>query len=614
MLDPPGRSRARPTVRGLITVANSPLGSDSRDDGRSWQAAAAGAAFSCLSLQVTLLTPIYVLSNQPELYSTDVVFVLGRGAAVSAVVAFVAFAANFALPIAVARQVLRGALLVVVLIAAEHSFLFYLSPFDELDGTPIRSQDMTRAALDLGILGVLAWLLVFFFRKRTAKTLVFVPLVILLMSAAQAAPKAIENWSRITPELQPPYATFFEFSRGRNLFFYLADTISLDAAQAVFIENPDLARQFEGFLFYTDTLSAQTTASATYAMLTGRILKLSRDRDSARYRTDIAAEGFPRHLSDAGYVLDYVPASGDHCVGIYNLCAVRNVTGPRSKSLLRVDYESYHDYLLLVDVSLFRHAPLFARRFIYNEGSWTISDLFGSGIGPIGIGLVLKEVIDNVKLVDGGPRFKWYHSVGAHRPWRYAGDCTRSRAAGSIEAYKAQILCVLREYVAFMQMLKERGLYDSTVLFFVSDHGIGGRLSNGANFPEDDPAIPRSTHSIPWAQHRELTEMAADRSRPMIMIKPFDRRGDLEFSRSQIHQINLPATVLSLVGIDSPYAEPSIMEIQEGDDRDRKLLRQLNRGMRNAVVDYDEYIVTGPSNDYESYRKVVSESTSSRDR
>ena len=159
-------------------------------------------------------------------------------------------------------------------------------------------------------------------------------------AAIQASPKAFENWSRIVPQPQPRYGSFFEFSPDRNIFFYIADTISLDAARTVLAANPKLAEQFEGFHFYEDTLSAQDTTPATYAILTGRVLELSRGNDVARYRLDIAAEGFPRHLSDAGYALDYVVESEAHCAGLYTLCAVRNTTGSFPKSLLDRSYGS----------------------------------------------------------------------------------------------------------------------------------------------------------------------------------------------------------------------------------------------------------------------------------
>ena len=274
------------------------------------------------------------------------------------------------------------------------------------------------------------------------------------------------------------------------------------------------------------------------------------------------------------------------------------------------DYDAYRDYLLLVDVSLFRHAPLFARGTIYNDGDWPVSSLFGSDIGPTGIGGVLEEVIDNIALVDGAPRFKWYHSTGAHSPWLYREDCTRSPTAViSQEAYRAEIHCVMREYAAFMQMLKDRDLYDNTALIFVSDHGVGSPLPGSENFPEGDL-------SGRWFEDREFTARWAHRVRPMIMIKPRGQRGELEFSRAQVHQVNLPATVLSLAGVDSPYREPAFAEIPEGENRPRKFMRQFGKARSNSEIDYEQYVVTGPSNDFASYRKIraVSNKQGSRKR
>ena len=564
--------------------------------GKAWQWAGRAAVFACLPLQVTLLTPIYLLANQPAEYAAHFAGICARGALVSAVFALASTAISFALPAAAVRVLLKGVLGVALLIALEGSWLYYLSPFSELDGTPIRWTEMKAlAALDLGILAALAWLYLRLLRTRADAVLLIAPWFIVVMAGAQAAPKVIENWSRIGPAARLSYESFFEFSPDRNVFFYLADTISADGAEAALAADPELASQFEGFVFYRDTLSAENTVQATYAILTGRILHPSRVHDMRRYRMDIAEQGFPRHLSSAGYSLSYVATAISHCAGLYTLCATRNITGASPKSLLFQGYEAYRDYLLLVDVALFRHVPLFARGFLYDGGNWAVSRHLGSAIAPMGIGVVLQEVIDNLAVVDGPPRFKWYHSRGAHPPSIYRGDCTRNASVDrSLEGYREQIHCVLREYAAFIQTLKDHDLYDSTALFFVSDHGLGMSHSKGLHFPAADP-------SIPWVKNPALTESAADRFRPMMLIKPFGSRSALSFSDSQLHQTSLPASVLSLAGIEALYPEPAISETREDADRRRSFTREV-QGKNGR---HQKYIVTGPSNDYDSYREVT---------
>ena len=57
--------------------------------------------------------------------------------------------------------------------------------------------------------------------------------------ASQRACNSRTLWSRIAPVPQPPYESFFQFSREpysedcSRIFFYVADTISLDAGYAV---------------------------------------------------------------------------------------------------------------------------------------------------------------------------------------------------------------------------------------------------------------------------------------------------------------------------------------------------------------------------------------------
>ena len=77
-----------------------------------------------------------------------------------------------------------------------------------------------------------------------------------------------------------------------------------------------------------------------------------------------------------------------------------------------------------------------------------------------------------------------------------------------------------------------------------------------------------------------------------VRVKPRGQRGELEFSRAQVHQVNLPATVLSLAGVDSPYREPAFAEIPEGENRPRKFMRQFGKARSNSEIDYEQYVVS----------------------
>ena len=107
-----GSSVVEGVVEGLAVA-------DTSGDGKGWSRVACFGALTCLALQVLLLAPIYLLSNQPEEYDTHLAFVVTRGATVSAVSELVAAALSMTLPLDLLRLVLRGGLLVAVLMAAD---------------------------------------------------------------------------------------------------------------------------------------------------------------------------------------------------------------------------------------------------------------------------------------------------------------------------------------------------------------------------------------------------------------------------------------------------------------------------------------------------------------
>lgn len=374
----------------------------------------------------------------------------------------------------------------------------------------------------------------------------------------------------------------FAFSSVRNLIHLLPDGFQGDIVRQVFEENPQLAAKFEGFTLYTDHVGMYPgTAPALYSLITGKPFDLERGFSYDWARPDVQANSYQNELAAAGYQVDYVPISAFICIKAARSCHARPFNDMKARGYFRHRaQDALYSTRLIADLTLFRLAPMFLKERIYDGGRWFLADTTLDGSSPWP-DPVIREWTEKLHVVDDRPVYKWYHYVGTHIPAKWDGDCRFLPDIGTERAdYEAQALCVLTGIAGLLDRLREAGIYDQSAILITGDHG--------ENIPPDD-RVSRPLNS-------GLIETLLGAGRPTLLVKRLDSRGPLEFSRRPTYSLEVAATALSLVGIDS--REPSIFDIPERREGIRTFQRySMANFWTGKPIPYVEYAVGQPAND-----------------
>ena len=160
------------------------------------------------------------------------------------------------------------------------------------------------------------------------------------------------------------------------------------------------------------------------------------------------------------------------------------------------------------------------------------------------------------------PVYKLLHIGLPHRPVVLNAECGFiDQTRFSLRSYLGQSRCAVNLVAAFLDRLRDFGIYDNSLIIVSSDHGTNLRplayRGKSASLPEITGA---STSSLP---------SIVGSSRPLMAIKPIGQTGSLAFSDAPTAHADLPATVLDLLGLPADLGHQQMLERDPTSARDR---------------------------------------------
>ncbi len=425
--------------------------------------------------------------------------------------------------------------------------------------------------------------------KRPSPT---VPLVLIASCLVLLAPTTVALVPSIPIETHT--AIFdegvFEFSRTRNLIHLLPDGLQGDIVGEVLTEHRDLAERFAGFTVFSNHVGLfQKTAAALPTIYNGRPFDLSLGHDYKKVKKSFNDYAYQNVLHDAGYRMDYVPAGKAYCHDKAATCAIKSINELKPRGYF--DYENeglLYSLRLLADLTLFRHLPMVLKEQIYNQGNWLFSDTTFDGYAPFP-DPVIREWTDNISIVDGLPRYKWYHYIGTHTPPQWDEECNFIRGLDhNRENYKQQTYCVLVGIAQFLNVLKQSGIYDQTAIVISGDHGT--------NAPSND-MIGEVTNNIIYS--RGLFAVA----RPAFLVKELNNNAPLKFSEPPTSLLDIAPTTLDLVGLSGNFEGVSAFNLLPNAKRERVFRSiDIEHFWTGDAIPHDEYRVNGNASDRSSWK------------
>jgi len=531
--------------------------SESRDDFTG-----AWLVITVLVLQVFFFAPIQVLSQNFGEFSVRFVDVL-----LSLLVISLALIAVLYLLIRLLRV---PALLAVLTFLSTIAFLesrFFLNfaghpPFGgkPIDWNPL----MWLSYLELGVifaLGSLFW----GFRRQT-KFLSVVSLFILLFLTAGFVIKTSGNLETLFPGRQAAdddtlyFEQFHRLSSNRNVIHIVPD----QAQGAMFYDilNSDYenySRIFDGFTLFTQATGRykSTYPSVLYYMSgespnTEFDLVMNQPFTWDYIEKTLKERSIVTLLSENDFnTFGFQFYPGVFCKGSYTACtgthdevfAGLEVIAPGKRLAITI--------LSALDLGLFQVSPIVLRKQVYGDGNWFLRNMLKRDVTHSGI---LDLFVEEMQVDEIPGSYNYFHHAGAHAPVIFDRNCKYIGPQPVNWPYQGeQLKCSLMQFEKLITNLKQKGIYDQTMIVIHGDHGT----------PDLPPSTAVRSANLKTSQLMGVASVA-------LLIKPLDARGPLGFSSQAVDIGDIPATIAAAFGFENSYQGLRMFREEASADRERQ--------------------------------------------
>ncbi len=376
--------------------------------------------------------------------------------------------------------------------------------------------------------------------------------VLVVTTTLQAVPESRAEW-------RGPSEAMFDVSRTRNAFHIVLDGFHSDLfSEILAAEREVMDRDYAGFVFFEDHAGAfPTTIVSVPAMLTGTTYR--QEEPLQPYITNHFEKGsLFRTLRSNGYRVDSVTE-----MRFDNKGATHFFRMPRPY----VSYDAYTRFAAwqLADLSLFRHAPHAARPWIFNDQAWRLQNWFGQTPGSqrsqdrryhsVNGAVVLDAFAREMAVRIDEPLYKFIHVGIPHLPVVVDANCEFAGVRRfNRQTYRDQARCGIRRVAAFLNRLRDIGVYDDSVVVIASDHGNGLPPRQFAH----DRLLPDGNVSA-----------IAGKAMALLLVKPPRAAGPVRVSRAPTQITDIPITIADTLGVPHAFAGTSALTLAEASPRPR---------------------------------------------
>ena len=561
---------------------------------------------SCLTfiLMLFFLSPLdYYLNNSSE-------FIIGIGDIVLPLLLICP--ASFVIAVFVPPLIIRGdklnaiSLLLCGLTAALYfQVLFLNSEMILLDGEISNYSEWNAAH----ILNILIWMVITFLplyawncqrsgkifkNVKWEKVIICISIIILGMQIAGVVAAATKyNAGNVkNTRYYLSYDKSFELSSRENICVFLLDYYDVIYMNETLESYPELYEQLDGFTFYENNMSIYkyTNPNTTY-LLTGHYT----ERADEFVRLDEAwkRRGFIDILRENGWSVMLLPSVSSTVQAYERLIGkadnlLPNENPPKlnrkvaTEILLNFSFEKILPYMLKFYFRTDRFGAAFNNKFL----DWRFEDSLLPSVSPAtDMTFYNRLKTTGLSVQNESKIFTFTHFNSAHDGgYRYNagnGEIEKGADYDRIEAGRGS-LAILNEY--FKQM-KELGIYDSSTIIIMADHG----------------RVPAETwHKIDYRLDSAITST--------LMIKPQNARGRLETDKlSELSHKNFGAGILEFAGLPREDFGLSYFDIIKNRiPQTREFF--LERWGFFRFKPQGMYLINGDANDFKNWTYVPYES------
>jgi phosphoglycerol transferase MdoB-like AlkP superfamily enzyme len=183
-----------------------------------------------------------------------------------------------------------------------------------------------------------------------------------------------------------------------------------------------------------------------------------------------------------------------------------------------------------------------------------------------------------------------------HPPVVVNNECEYIKGKPSTrENIKIQCKCGLDHFIRFLNKLKKKGIYESSLIILQADHGLGEKIIMRNMNEQIDKVLSTIEVSLP---------RIAGSASALMAIKPPYSKGILKISKAQTALTDIPATISALLNMNEKFEGRSVFEIDPNEVRERKFYyyKWKNENWQSTYFHrLDEFIIKGSLFDRSSW-------------
>ncbi len=355
------------------------------------------------------------------------------------------------------------------------------------------------------------------------------------------------------------YSSLTNFSSKENVIVILLDEVQSDVFFELINEYPVIKKVFRGFTYYPDTLTGYSfTIPVIPLLFTGQYYYNS-EPFREYVNKSFADNSVTSHLINHQYRVDLFPKFID-----FNYLKSKNIAhNIINKSTLfdfdRIVQQSNN----LITLALFKISPQVFRKHIYNKYIFPLAKnkkVKRTDWGHMHYWYQDNNFVSKIEakssIVYKQPAFKYFHLRGAHVPWIYDANgniIEENELNGSRKNYKDHLLHSLKLTSDILRKFHEIGIYDSSHIYILSDHGAGRSYATRINPDTRHKNIGNTENSI-------IPHMIKARAIPLFMKKKPYSNKDLKISNDPISISEFPKILVGDLKLNIDNSKYSIKD------------------------------------------------------
>lgn len=355
-------------------------------------------------------------------------------------------------------------------------------------------------------------------------------------------------------------SNFNNASHDKNFCIFLVDATEAEAFGKLVDESDEYKKIFEDFTFFPDTLGGYPCTRDTIPLiLSGHLNRNEKPFDEfctesmndSPFFDKLTERGYDINLYDADLIW-YGDNKSYHIANNNDSTNVRHIkfTYYVSEQMKYIGYK-YLPYFL----KCFSHIETMSFNSVTDKFIWSNQDVYA-------------RIFSNNKLAENGkPMFQFVHTEGAHIPFDL--DRNMNHIDSSKGSYNEKIRACITMLNAYIERLKQNGVYDNSVIIIMADHG-------NTSLNESDDMFRRAN--------------------PLFMVKGINEKHPYSVSDTPVSYLELMQLYDEL--LDGKPADELLKSLDP--DRPRTFMWYRNFGYENHMV---EHVTTAKASDWEALKE-----------